>query len=115
MLNKKHKIAWCICAAVLLLLTCFIQYAQPMTFGKCVSECQTDVMYVSDCMKDEQNYWDADISKHDLKESCIQLIRNERIDCYSSCARQEAENNSASLIYKFYDTEVQFFPNNPTY
>ena len=115
MLTKRDKMIWSVCVIILLLLVCFLEYGHSMTFGKCVSECQTDVMYVSDCMKDEQHYWDADISKHDLKASCIELIRNERIDCYSSCARQEAENNSSALLYEFYDTQVRFFPNNPTY
>ena len=115
MLTRKDLIIISVISVFIITLTCFLENGHSMTFGSCVSECQTDVMYVSDCMQDEQNYWDADISKRDLKQACIELIRNERIDCYSICGKQEAQNNSAAFVYEFYDTQIQFFPSSSSF
>jgi hypothetical protein len=105
-----------ICLVIFLLFLFYmIKSADAMVFGQCVSECQSDVMYISDCMDDEQGYWDLYISSRDLRRSCIDLIRNERIQCYSMCAKKEAEANSAAFIYEFYEAEIQSFPNSQSY
>jgi len=101
-----------------LFLICLISFlflllsnkASAVTLGKCVAECQTDVMYVSECIAEEKSYWDLDseISEKDLKQACIDLIRNERLRCYSVCIRDQVESDRAVI---FYDTEVRFFPN----
>ena len=76
-------------------------------FGTCVAKCKADVMYVHECIEDEQGYWGDSIPDAKLKNACIDLIRNERIDCYSLCAKKEVKNNYA---VDYYYIHVKNFP-----
>ena len=50
------------------------------TFGTCVAKCRTDIMYVHECVEDERGYWEGNVPDTRLKNACIDLIRNERIN-----------------------------------
>ena len=86
----------------------FIPSLQAESFDTCVARCKGDVLYMSDCMDDEQEYWDIDLSKKHLRRVCLDLIRNERLYCIGECAKKEAKKNSPAV--NFYDKHVRHFP-----
>ena len=97
-----------ISAIIIICTILYVSFSHAETFDTCVVECKTDVMYISECIEDERNYWYSNKSDSTHRRTCIDLIRNEREDCYSLCAKEEVKIN---YPVDFYDIHVKNFPN----
>jgi len=81
--------------------------ADAESFQLCIAKCDTDVMYIDDCIEDERKYWQPLPSEHMLRRSCMDLIRNERLNCHTDCEKNLPQQNT-SIAY--FDKEVRNFP-----
>ena len=89
----------------------FIKTAYGSDYANCVAECKADVMDPNQCVKKE--YWDSEnTSQWQIKLSCEDLIRNEKLDCQIDCMIEEVkiENAKWNRSVKFWDKNVRSFP-----
>jgi hypothetical protein len=82
--------------------------ASAETFNTCIAKCKMDVMYIDECVEDERSYWETNTPDINLKHACMDLIRNERLNCRSICEYDLASKYSYAPEY--YDTHVKGFP-----
>jgi len=107
---KNKLIFWFIVEALIIVtILIWVTTSNAETFGTCVAKCKFDVMYIDDCIEEERAYWETDVSEKILRNSCIDLIRNERLDCYSECAKQEVAIYNSAIDY--WEMDVKNFPN----
>ena len=78
-------------------------------FGMCVSRCKASAINLDECIKDEKKYWDTNHSDVNFKYACMDLIRNEKLSCYSDCVKSEEQRNKEESV-TYYEHEVQEFP-----
>lgn len=82
--------------------------ASAETFNACIAKCKSDVIYIDECIEDERAYWEPSTPDINFKHACIDLIRNERLNCRSQCEKDLASKYSYAPEY--YDTHVKGFP-----
>ena len=75
----------------------------------CVNTCLLDLPSIEECMVDERSFWNTEnTSDLQIKRSCKDLIRYEKIDCQINCATAGIEIEDVAV--KYYDTDVKNFP-----
>jgi hypothetical protein len=115
-MNKKIGITIIIIGLVMCIicLAGFIAtaHADDKSYSRCVAECQTDVMNLEQCIKDEKDYWDSKQTSYGaLRLSCKQLIQNEKLDCKIDCVVEEIKKEKPSQrAVEFWDKNVKNFP-----
>jgi hypothetical protein len=68
----------------------FVNLAKADQVSICIKECKADVMDLQQCIQDEKNYWRYDeISDSYFKVVCRDLIKHERLKCYSECKEEK--------------------------
>ena len=107
--NEERRVFYLFVAslAIVIFIIIFATTSHAESFKVCTARCKADVMDIEQCIKDERHHWDAHVSDLSLKHSCLDLIRNERLNCYANCEKERFQNQSA---INFYDTNVKNFP-----
>lgn len=89
----KFKIVLCV-LTFLIWVIAFIRIGNAdESYQQCIQRCKADVMQIEECIEDERNHWTNAhlVSKRILRQTCRDLIRNERQYCYDECDKNERE------------------------
>jgi hypothetical protein len=93
--------------AIVIFMIIFATTSHAESFEVCTARCKADVMDINQCIEDERQHWDTHVSKLALKNACMDLIRNEKLNCHSDCEKERYQNEAAM---HFYDINVKNFP-----
>jgi hypothetical protein len=80
--------------------------ASAATLDTCITRCKADVLDLDQCIHDEKNHWDARPSTN-FKHACMDLIRNQKLNCEMDCDRDHLSRNAA---VNYYESDVRHFP-----